>query len=88
MYKQAGIVEQHLKICLEPEAATIFTYESNQNLFHPGRKFIVVDAGGENKYRTIYKKVKIQRIMHKHLSILSRPAFYLKYMNECLQERF
>lgn len=42
---KAGIVEQHLKICLEQEAATIFTYESNQNLFHPGRKFIVVDAG-------------------------------------------
>lgn len=48
MCAQAGTVEQHQKICLEPEAATIFTYESNQNLFYPGRKFIVVDAGGEN----------------------------------------
>eukprot|EP00105_Crassostrea_gigas_P002759 XP_011415405.1 PREDICTED: heat shock 70 kDa protein 12A [Crassostrea gigas] len=56
--EEAGIVEQHLKICLEPEAATIFTYESNQNLFHPGCKFIVVDAGGGTVDVTGYEVLK------------------------------
>lgn len=76
MYKQAGIVEQHLKICLEPEAATIFTYESNQNLFHPGRKFIVVDAGG--KY--------IEYLLYNNMHCISvspppPPAFFLLEMH-------
>ena len=61
-YFQAGIAGEQLLICLEPEAAAIFCQTvpcqsqsslspSQLHCFHPGNKYIVIDAGG--KYLTV-----------------------------------
>lgn len=74
------------QLSLESEAATIFTYKSNQNLFHPGRKFIVVNAGGENKYRTtcIYKWYSEKHALASQF-FLSPTPLVLKYVSEYSQ---
>jgi hypothetical protein len=58
MILKAGLPTKRLMICLEPEAASVYCKYlpmerleegSNLHALQPGRRFIVVDAGGENQ---------------------------------------